>query len=247
MIRNYLALSSFWLQHLNYPQISTFKEGMRFLRLSEGDMELKWWRDLPSQLSILDEERVPLIFHLVLAVVGTDPCLEAVKISVALWVTCRSLCVWVSCMCVCDLPFSVCVGLFVTLLSDPFDCSLPVHGTFLGEKIGTGWHLLLQGIFLIQEWNPHLLHWQADPSPLCHQESPPVTILDHYWYSLLLEENMCALKEAHCWKKNSLVLLFPLLDSSKNLSLLIFIGDLLCHLCIHFHWFLDLLFVTDHP
>ena len=28
------------------------------------------------------------------------------------------------------------------------------------------------GIFMDQEWNPCLLHWQADSLPLSHQESP---------------------------------------------------------------------------
>ena len=75
-----------------------------------------------------------------------------------------------------------------------------------------------------------------------------------------------------CWKqsktkqKKSLVLLFllldsskkltplldsskkltPLLDTSKMLTLLTFIGGLLCHLCIHFHLFLDLLSMANH-
>ena len=30
----------------------------------------------------------------------------------------------------------------------------------------------MQGIFLTQGWNPHLLQWQADSLPLCHLGSP---------------------------------------------------------------------------
>ena len=44
-------------------------------------------------------------------------------------------------------------------LCDPRDCSLPdssVHGIFQA-RIGMGCHFLLQGIFLTQESNPHLL------------------------------------------------------------------------------------------
>ena len=44
-----------------------------------------------------------------------------------------------------------------------------------GKNTGMGSHLLLQGIFLTQESNPHLLcllHWQADYLPLC-----PISIL----------------------------------------------------------------------
>ena len=43
---------------------------------------------------------------------------------------------------------------------------------FPGKNTGVGCHALLQGIFLTQESNPHLLHWQADALPLSHQRSP---------------------------------------------------------------------------
>lgn len=36
------------------------------------------------------------------------------------------------------------------------------------------------------------------------------------------------------------------LDSSKKLTLFTLIGGLLCHLCPHFHFFLDLLYVAEH-
>ena len=39
---------------------------------------------------------------------------------------------------------------------------------FPGKNTGVGCHFLLQGIFLTQGLNPHLLHWQADSLPLCH-------------------------------------------------------------------------------
>ena len=35
----------------------------------------------------------------------------------------------------------------------------------LGKNTGVGCHFLLQGIFLTQEWNLHLLHWQAGSLP----------------------------------------------------------------------------------
>ena len=35
-----------------------------------------------------------------------------------------------------------------------------------------GFHFLLQGPFLTQGLNPHLLHWQADSLPLSHQGIP---------------------------------------------------------------------------
>ena len=37
-----------------------------------------------------------------------------------------------------------------------------VHGTFPGENTGVGCHFLLQGIFLTQESDLHLLPWQVD-------------------------------------------------------------------------------------
>ena len=63
-------------------------------------------------------------------------------------------------------------------LCDPMDCSpvgSSVHGIFPGENTGMGSHFLLQGIFLTQDLNLHLLcllHWQADSLPLCHLKSP---------------------------------------------------------------------------
>ena len=45
-------------------------------------------------------------------------------------------------------------------LCDPMDCSLPglLPWDSLGKNTGAGCHFLLQGIFLAQELNPHLLH-----------------------------------------------------------------------------------------
>ena len=43
-------------------------------------------------------------------------------------------------------------------------------GFFPGKNTGVGCHFLLQGVFLNQELNPSLLHWQADSLPLSHRE-----------------------------------------------------------------------------
>ena len=40
-----------------------------------------------------------------------------------------------------------------------------------GKNTGLGCHFLLQGIFLTQEWNVSLQHWQVDSLPLSHQGS----------------------------------------------------------------------------
>ena len=45
---------------------------------------------------------------------------------------------------------------------------------------------LLQGIFLTQESNPHLLHWQADSLPLSHQGSP----YTHYCIQKIANKNL---------------------------------------------------------
>ena len=49
-------------------------------------------------------------------------------------------------------------------LCDPTDYSLPgssVHGNLPGKNTGVDCHFLLQGIFLTQELNQCLLHWQV--------------------------------------------------------------------------------------
>ena len=39
---------------------------------------------------------------------------------------------------------------------------------FSGKNAEVGYHLLLQGIFLTQESNLYLLHWQVESLPLSH-------------------------------------------------------------------------------
>ena len=55
------------------------------------------------------------------------------------------------------------------------DYSLPgssVHGIFPGKNTGVSCHFHLRGILPTQGWIPHLLHRQADSSPLSHLGSP---------------------------------------------------------------------------
>ena len=47
-----------------------------------------------------------------------------------------------------------------------------VHGDSSGKKTGVGCHALLQGIFLIQEWNPGLLHCRQILYWLSYEGSP---------------------------------------------------------------------------
>ena len=48
----------------------------------------------------------------------------------------------------------------------------PLTMGFSRQEYWRGLHFLLQGIFLIQGSNPHLLHWQMDSLPLHHLGSP---------------------------------------------------------------------------
>ena len=45
-----------------------------------------------------------------------------------------------------------------------------------GKNTGVCCHFLLEGVFLTQGSNIHLLHWQADSLPLSHQGSPYIYI-----------------------------------------------------------------------
>ena len=63
----------------------------------------------------------------------------------------------------------------VQLFCNPVEFSLPdsfFPWNFPGKNTGVACHFLLWGIFPTQEFNTHLLHWQADSLPLSHQGSP---------------------------------------------------------------------------
>ena len=77
-------------------------------------------------------------------------------------------------------------------LCNPMGHSRPgssIHRNFPGKNTGAGCHFLLQEIFPTQELNRQLLcllHWQADPLPLCHLGSPIDTTMSH----LILTTNL---------------------------------------------------------
>ena len=60
---------------------------------------------------------------------------------------------------------------------------------FPGKNTGEGCHFLLQGIFLTQGLNLHLLHWQADSLRWATREAPtllPVCLVEFPKCSLLI-------------------------------------------------------------
>ena len=79
------------------------------------------------------------------------------------------MCILTYCYFVVVVYLLSCVWLFC----NPMDCSLPgssVHGISQANT-RVGCHSLLQGIFPTQESNLHLLHWQVDSLPWCHEGS----------------------------------------------------------------------------
>ena len=76
------------------------------------------------------------------------------------------VCVWV-CVCV-----HTCVLSPVRLFATPWTVACQTSLSMDFSRQGGGCHFLLQGIFLMQGSNLHLLHWQADSLPLRHLGSP---------------------------------------------------------------------------
>ena len=56
-------------------------------------------------------------------------------------------------------------------LCNPMDC-IAHRWDFSDKNTGVGCYFLIQGIFLIQGLNQHLLHWQVDSLPLSYLGSP---------------------------------------------------------------------------
>ena len=78
--------------------------------------------------------------------------------------------------------------------------------TFSDKNTGAGCHFLLQGIFLTQGSNPHLLHWQAVSLPLSHlfpiwRSSKNLCIT---WVQYLREtmgDDTNQVNKGHIWRK----------------------------------------------
>ena len=71
--------------------------------------------------------------------------------------------------CWCCLVAKSCLTLLLPSELQPDRILFP--GDFPGKNTGVSCHFLLQGIFLTQESNPSLLHWQTGSLPLSYQGS----------------------------------------------------------------------------
>ena len=100
-----------------------------------------------------------------------------------------------------------------TLFSAPWTVAQQVPlsmGFFPGKNTGVGCHFLLQGVFLTQELNPSLLHWQVDSLPLTSPGSPLPYFYHVKYYSLckllslylkILDVCLKIFKEIFCFSK----------------------------------------------
>ena len=100
--------------------------------------------------------------------------------------------------CCCCLVADLCL----TLLKPHGPARLLCPWNFPDKNTEVGSHFVLQGIFLTQESNPYLLHWQADSLLPSHQGSPPGTLclLNTKWngYSNCLAPLNCTLISDIC-------------------------------------------------
>ena len=78
------------------------------------------------------------------------------------------------CMCVCCAQLLSCVRLSTTPWIVPHQAPLSME--FSRQEYGSRLPFLLQGIFLTQGSNLHLLHWQEDSLPLGHVGSQFILI-----------------------------------------------------------------------
>ena len=79
--------------------------------------------------------------------------------------------IWIS----CESVSTICSFLWVLVTWSYHFAFSYCSWDFPGKNTGMGYHALLQGIFLTQELNPHILrlfHWQMDSLPLAPRGKP---------------------------------------------------------------------------
>ena len=105
-------------------------------------------------------------------------------------------------------------------------CQSPLSMGFFRKNIGVGCYPLLQGIFLTQELNPHLLHWKGGSLPLAPPGKPTYTRryillilflwrnLTKLWYkkklSSMITGNSTSIKHIYLKKKKNIVTIIQL-------------------------------------
>ena len=86
--------------------------------------------------------------------------------------------------CFCCLVAKLCLTLLWS--HELWSAKLLCPWDFLGKNTAMGCHFLLQGIFLTQGSNPHLLHWQVD----YFTTEPPGKHEEIYIFSYLLQRGV---------------------------------------------------------
>ena len=134
-------------------------------------------------------------------------------------------------MCICVFSCSVLSdslrphGLYSTRLLCPWD--------FPGKNAGTGFHFLLQRIFLTQGLNPHLLHLlhrQADSLPLHHlgshftSQSLKFILLMYNWFTVLFNFRCIVLIQLYTYTIFCILFYYSLLQDIEYSSLCYTIG-----------------------
>ena len=93
---------------------------------------------------------------------------------------------------------------WIQLFCNPKDFSLPgsfCPWDFPDKNTGVGRYFLLQGIFLTQGSNLHLLYWQEDSLPLNHLGSPTIVIRDFNTPQSLMSKSSRQKSTKKCWNQ----------------------------------------------
>ena len=117
------------------------------------------------------------------------------------------------------------------------DCQALLSMGFPSKNTGVGCHFLLQGIFLTQGSNLHLLHWQVDSFPLS---------CSLYWFPILYQ-NPWLLRKAtkNCWLSstgdlNLLLSSVKWILIARSYFLFIQVERIWKHICLALHIWLIL-------
>ena len=145
------------LRHQGGPKVYVFSGG----RTEAG----RWWHEVGKKVSEETGQSISSVYYAVTAGEGS-------KEQVFRLFPVRMLCCFSH------------VQLFATLWA--LTCQAPLSKGFSRQEYWSGLHALLQGIFLIQGVNPHLLHWQVGSLPLAPPGKPPNCLQEHLFCEISL-------------------------------------------------------------